>query len=158
MEVYLLRHGEAVAREEWKGAESDRPLAKQGAARLEREAARLASLSLGVQAIITSPLVRARQTAEIVARHLRIPTAVSADARLSPGFDQEKLRQVLAGRGASDILLLVGHEPDFGRTIARCIGGGRFELKTGALAKLLIVDPGSEGTLAWLIPPDVIAR
>ncbi len=55
-------------------------------------------------------------------------------------------------------LLLVGHEPDFSRTIDRCIGGGRVELKTGSLARVTMSDPAAlSGTLAWLVPALVLA-
>jgi phosphohistidine phosphatase len=159
VEIYFLRHGEAVAMDAWAGAEDDRPLAAEGVARMEREAASLSALGIAPDAIITSPLARARQTAEIVARRLRIPDSVTVDKRLAPGFRPDQLVHILKKLlDDTAVILLVGHEPDFGRTIARCIGGGRMKLTTGGLA---CVNAASRdvfsGTLAWLLPARVLA-
>lgn len=158
MDVYFLRHGEAVRKEEWNGGEAERPLSAAGAARMEREAASLASLRIAPVALLASPLLRARQTAEIVARHLRPPVAVTVDERLAPGFGPDALRRILAEHTGSKALLLVGHEPDFSATIAKCVGGGRIELKTGGLARVVLDDPAKpSGILSWLLGAEVLA-
>jgi phosphohistidine phosphatase len=157
MEIYFLRHGDAGTMGGGKGADDARPLSAEGTAAMKRVAAAIASLRLGLQLIITSPLLRARQTAEIVARRLRLLGALVSDDRLAPGFGPEGLRSILNERRTTTAVMLVGHEPDFSRTITACIGGGRVECKKGSLARVDVEDPGSlSGTLAWLVPPRVL--
>ena len=158
MELYFLRHGDAGAAAGWKGSDAERPLSREGIARMEQEASAMARLGLAVDAILTSPLVRALQTADIVARKMHMTKAVAVEERLSPGFGTEELLGILADRPSLRGLLLVGHEPDFSRVISACIGGGRVECKKGSLVRVDLEDPRSlTGTLAWLLPPRLLA-
>jgi phosphohistidine phosphatase len=158
MEIYFLRHGDAGSRESWKGSDASRPLSDEGAARMEREASTLALLRLPLDLIITSPLVRAQQTAEIVARRLNLMDALVEDERLAPGFGAAELGSIMREHRALTALMLVGHEPDFSTVIAACIGGGRVDCKKGGLARVDFQDPSSlSGLLAWLLPPRVLA-
>jgi phosphohistidine phosphatase len=158
MEIYFLRHGDAVKKSGGKGGDGERPLSTEGTALITREAGAIALLRLGLDLIMTSPLVRARQTAEIVARELRLPGALAIDERLAPGFGPNALLSILREHRANTALLLVGHEPDFSQTIAACIGGGRVECGKGGLARVDLDDPDSiRGTLAWLLPARVLA-
>ena len=158
MEVYFLRHGEAGKSSGGHGGDAARQLTEEGIARMEREAVFISALRLRLDAIMTSPLVRAHQTAEIVARELRLLDALAVDERLSPGFGPEELRGILREHRAASALMLVGHEPDFSSTISACIQGGRMECKKGGLARVDFDDPGSlTGTLVWLLPPRVMA-
>ncbi len=158
MELYFIRHGDAGSRESWPGSDAERPLSAEGAERIEREAVTLTRLGLPVTRILTSPLVRARQTAEIVARHLDRRDALDVDDRLSPGFGVEDLAGILQDHRDEASLLLVGHEPDFSRVISECIGGGEVECKKGGVARVDLRRPGSvQGALVWLLPPRVLA-
>jgi len=158
MEIYFLRHGDAGSRETWKGSDASRPLSDEGAARMEREALTLALLRLPLDRILTSPLVRARQTAEIVARRLNLLDALEEDDRLSSGFGTAELSRIVREHRGLTALMLVGHEPDFSSVISACIGGGRVECKKGCLVRVDIEDPASlEGILVWLLPPRVLA-
>jgi phosphohistidine phosphatase len=158
MELYFLRHGDAGAAEDWKGRDSERPLSREGAVRMEKEAAAIALLRPTLELILTSPLVRARQTAEIVARSLRLAELLVEEERLSPGFAAADLAGILAERGSLRGLLMVGHEPDFSRVISACTGGGRVECKKGSLVRVDMDDPSSlKGILVWLLPPRVLA-
>jgi phosphohistidine phosphatase len=158
MELYFLRHGEAGKKDEWEGEDTERPLNKEGTARMKREAAAIASLDLGLELIITSPLVRARQTADVVARELGMQKSLVIDDRLAPGFGRDALVQLLKKHAGRKSLMFVGHDPDFSETIAACIGGGRLECKKGGLARVDIDDPTAlRGTLIWLVPPRVLA-
>ena len=124
---------------------------------MEREASALALLRLPLDLIITSPLVRAQQTAEIVARRLNLMDALVEDERLAPGFGAAELGSIMREHRALTALMLVGHEPDFSTVIAACIGGGRVECKKGGLARVDFQDPSSlSGVLAWLLPPRVL--
>ena len=158
MEVYFLRHGDAGSRESWKGSDASRPLSDEGAARMEREAAAMALLQLPPDVILSSPLVRARQTAEIVARALNLAEALTIEERLSPGFGIDELGSIMREHRGAQALMLVGHEPDFSTVIAACIGGGRVDCKKGGLARVDFLDATSlKGLLVWLLPPRILA-
>jgi phosphohistidine phosphatase len=157
MTVYFLRHGEARAA--GSGGDAARALTAAGVARMEREAASMAALRFRVDRVLSSPLVRARQTAEIVARALGRGEALSVDERLSPGFGRDHLRLVLRDHHGAAALMLVGHEPDISAVIGACIGGGSVEVGKGTLARLDFERPGSlSATLAWLLPAHVLER
>jgi phosphohistidine phosphatase len=158
MDLYFLRHGDALGKDEWKGDDNARVLSEEGVARIRREAKTLAELSLGISLILSSPLIRAMKTAEIMASALGLEGSFLAEKRLSPGFDMPKLEDILADHAEVGALMLVGHEPDFSEVIAACIGGGRVECKKGGLARLDITDPPKpKGSLLWLLPPRVLA-
>jgi phosphohistidine phosphatase len=157
MEFYFLRHGEAEKSNGGQGGDDKRPLTEEGAARMERGALLIATLRLGLDLIMTSPLVRAQQTAEIVARELHLLDALAIDDRLAPGFGPEELQAILREHRSSTALMLVGHEPDFSSTIAACIEGGHIECKKGGLARVDLDNPDVlSGRLVWLLPPRVL--
>jgi phosphohistidine phosphatase len=159
MILFLLRHGLAGERETWAQGDSLRPLTSQGKKQMEQEAQTMAELGLDFDLILTSPLVRAYQTAEIVARKLNRMDRLVQDDRLAPGFNVHHLAAILRAQPKAENILLVGHEPDFSETLTAVIGGGSLVFKKGALAR---VDIGSlaplYGELVWLIPPKVLAR
>ena len=158
MEIYFLRHGDAGTAEGWKGSDAERPLSKEGTARMEKEAAAIAGLRPALDMILTSPLLRARQTAEIVAKKLRLMKALFVEERLAPGLGTSLLRQILVEHHPSRSVMLVGHEPDFSTVISACIGGGAVECKKGSLIRVDIDDvPSLRGVLVWLLPPRVLA-
>jgi phosphohistidine phosphatase SixA len=99
--------------------------------------------------IVTSPLPRAAQTAEIAADYLK--AKVRKDESLAPGFDASNLRTVVK-RHRANVLMLVGHEPDFTNVISGLTGASLKLSKAGVA--LVEVDPESEeGKLLWLFPP-----
>lgn len=154
MKLYFLRHGVAVEPEEWDGAEVDRPLSAAGEAALAGAVLLLRAAGISPEALLTSPLVRARRTAAIVAEGLGLTARVEVAPLLAPGFDTGRLTEVLKPRSGVESLLLVGHEPDLGETVGELIGGSRVEMKKGALACVVLKDPKElRGYLAWLVPP-----
>jgi phosphohistidine phosphatase len=157
MRLYFLRHGLAD-RAAWEGGDFERPLTKEGEKRMAREAETMAELGLAPSAILTSPLVRARGTAEIVARRLGLMDRLVVEERLAPGFNISQLARILKSRSDAAALLLVGHEPDFSETIGRVMGGGSVVFKKGALARVDLYDVATpRGQLVWLIPPAALA-
>jgi phosphohistidine phosphatase len=156
MKLYFLRHGLAGDRETWMGDDFDRPLTDEGKERMAREAATIAKLNLNLDVILTSPLVRAYQTAEIVAQHLNLTDRLVKDDRLSPGFGSSQLAGILKAYPEAKALMLVGHEPDFSQIIGELIGGGRITCKKGSLACVELTK-SRQGELAWMIPPFVLA-
>jgi phosphohistidine phosphatase len=158
LKLYFLRHGQAGNRQDWQGDDSKRPLTIEGKKRMQREAAAIWKLELPLDVIISSPLVRAAQTAEIVAKAKGSSARLVTDGRLAPGFGPKHLVAIVADHRGAKGLMLVGHEPDFSETISQVTGGVRLTMKKGALAYVEVEDSASlNGTLVWLIPPKVLA-
>jgi phosphohistidine phosphatase len=159
MILYFLRHGLAENRIEWKDDDSLRPLTDKGVENMNREADVIASLGLSLNIILTSPLKRAFQTAEIIARRLHKMDHLMQDERLAPGFNLEQLSKILSEVPEVDSILLVGHEPDFSETVSSLIGGGNIQFKKGGLTRVdLISSAPVQGELVWLIPPKILIR
>lgn len=158
MKCYLLRHGQAVDAGEWNGADFDRPLTGEGHERMTRAAKTLAALHLEIDAIVTSPLVRAKQTATIVAKKLKLADRLSEDTRLAGGFGMSALAEILSEHAADAAIMLVGHEPAMSRITGELIGGANVEFKPGSLACVDIPEPERlRGTLLWLVPAKMLA-
>ena len=156
MKVYFLRHGKAD-RSQWDGDDDARPLTAEGEEAMRREAEALRALGLAPDLIVTSPLARARKTAELAAEGLGLAGRVVVDDRLAPGFDVRRLEQVLAERGPAGEIMVVGHEPDFSETIAELIGGGDVVMKKGGLARVDVAAPvAGGGQLVWLLTPPLL--
>ncbi len=158
MKVYFLRHGIARERDEWKGTDAERPLTSDGVRKARSISEALAHLDLGLDAIITSPLARAKQTAEIVADGLGLKAKLTEDKRLASGFDEDRLHEMLLERADANAVMLVGHEPDLSVTIGALIGGGSIVMKKGGLALVELPDAQSRrGELQWLLTPKSLA-
>jgi phosphohistidine phosphatase len=153
MELYFLRHGEADW-PDWKKPDDERPLTKSGKREMRDVAKFLGRLKVRPDLIVTSPLPRAAQTAEIAADHLK--AKLRNDESLAPGFGMNKLRTVLK-RHRAKVLMLVGHEPDFTQTISELTGASLKLSKAGVA--LLDIDPESEeGKLLWLFPAKIAKK
>jgi phosphohistidine phosphatase len=147
MKLYLLRHGKADW-PNWNKPDDERPLTEEGKVQVASVARRLARLEIE-PAIFTSPLPRASQTADIAGKHLK--QKVRVDPLLRPGFDAGKLKKLLKDF-PGESLMVVGHEPDFTRTIFQ-LTGGQTKLSKAGVA-LVQFEPGSmKGELRWLVPP-----
>jgi phosphohistidine phosphatase len=158
MDLYFLRHGLAGHASQWKGDDWHRPLTEEGQARLRQEAATMVRLGLVPEVVLSSPLLRALETAQIVAPYLTNTPRVSVDKRLAPGFGPKQLAQILEAYAGSQSLMLVGHEPDFSQTIGHLIGGGQVVCKKGGLAWVEVPDLRAlKGELIALIPPAMLA-
>jgi len=156
MKVFFLRHGIAEDAQNWKGGDASRPLTAEGRDRMAREAKTIAKLDLGLDIILTSPLVRARETAEIVADRLNLRDKLREDSRLAEGFGAGQLAAILHDH-ADQTLMLVGHEPDMSATVGRLTGGAKIDLKKGGLACIELHDRSSmQGELLWLVTPKIL--
>jgi len=147
MKLYLLRHGKADW-PDWTQPDDERPLTPEGKKEVAAVAKLLARLEIA-PIIFTSPLPRARQTAEIAGKYLRV--AVREEPLLRPGFDAARLRKMLKNFSGKS-LMVVGHEPDFTRTIFQLTGGRTKLSKTGVALVELEAD-SIKGELRWLVPP-----
>src|SRR5438046_6000259 len=148
MKLYFLRHGEADW-PNWNKSDDERPLTKRGKKEMREVAKFLDRLKARPDLIVTSPLPRAAQTAEIAADYLK--AKLRRDELLAPGFGMTNLRTVLK-RHRAKVLMLVGHEPDFTNIISELTGASLKLSKAGVA--LVDLDPESEeGKLLWLFPP-----
>jgi len=165
MELFLLRHGPAVERGT-RGFEDDfaRPLTAKGRRQLRHTAAALKRVERRFDLILSSPLVRAKQTAEIVAAALKLKKRVTYANALAPGgVASILLRQLGRVKPAPKRILLVGHEPDLSRLISVLVTGGprlQLDLKKGGLCKLEAetLRAGPCATLVWLLTPKQLKR
>ena len=107
--------------------------------------------------ILTSPLVRAVQTAEILSETLKYDGEVVLDPRLSPGFDVAMMNDVLAGYPSEREIAFVGHEPDLGDILTRLLSLPQaYAMHKGAVAALDLPVPGGplRAGFAWLLTGD----
>ena len=109
----------------------------------------LRDLKIRPARILSSPLPRAWQTAEIAAEHLELELREEGD--LGQGFNVAKLRKIISRQSGED-LMLVGHEPDFS-AIIRALTGGEAKLAKGGLACIDLAEGAKRGRLIWLLPP-----
>ena len=160
MNLYILRHGIAVE-PGTPGFEndSDRPLVPKGERRLRKAAAAMRKMEVSFDLILSSPFVRAKQTAEIVADGLKLKKRLQfSDALVSGGSAKALIRQLSELEPAPESVLLVGHEPDLSRLISLLVAGDEFaavEMKKGGLCKLETAElqPDQCARLAWLLTP-----
>jgi len=151
MKIYFLRHGEADW-PEWDRPDDERPLTRKGKKQMRKVAAFLAEVKVAPALILTSPLPRAAQTAQIAAGELGLEA--QEEPSLAPGFDTEKLRALVVAHAGQNIML-VGHEPDFSGAIAT-LTGGAVKLSKAGVALVEMAETGLQGQLIWLIPPKIV--
>jgi phosphohistidine phosphatase len=159
MRLYIVRHAWAGERNVVKYPDdAARPLTDDGRKRFGRMVKRLAEAGWQPSLLATSPLVRCRQTADLIAAHVEgAPKIAELDA-LAPGSDLEQL--VRWSQGKDDGLAWVGHAPDVGLLAARLIGGGSgaIDFAKGAVASIKFEDGLAigEGQLEWLVTAKVL--
>jgi phosphohistidine phosphatase len=166
MNLYLMRHGIAVTADQ-PGVESDgeRPLTPKGIKRMRRAARGLRRLGVSFDAILTSPLVRARQTADIVATALGLEAHLEEIPELAPESSVERLISSLTPFEKREHLLLVGHNPLLPDAAAVLIAGKKqnsfqIDLKKGGVCCIEIdgLPPDTPGTLHWFLTPKQLRR
>ncbi|HUF23308.1 MAG TPA: phosphohistidine phosphatase SixA [Vicinamibacterales bacterium] len=159
MELYLVRHGIAAERgTEWPD-DSTRPLTPKGIARMGKVTAGLEALGVGLDLILTSPLVRARQTADLLHQGLGGATPLEETALLAPGGKPADLVDHLRSRKKSDRIALVGHEPDLGQLAAFLIGArAPLVFKKGGICRIDFEKspPVPPGQLVWFALPRML--
>ena len=161
MNLYLLRHGIAVARAESNPAkDSERPITAKGKQRLWESTKAMEALELNFKVILSSPYLRAMQTAEIVAEAFTLRKKLIFTDKLAPGGNPKALiEQINALKPAAKNILLVGHEPSFSTVIEEAMGGGSIILRKGGVARLDLDELSPpRGRLAWLDSPSLFTR
>lgn len=158
MLIYIVRHAIAVPRELHVGLDdAARELTEKGVERMHQIVRGLDGINVVLDEIWTSPLIRARQTADILAgaRHFR--GSVRPVAALAPGGDPTQIVRELATVSPQAAIALVGHEPDLGELAALLLTGRSqsfLEFKKGGVACIeLESNAPPRGTLRWLMTP-----
>src|SRR5438046_7073423 len=153
MQLYFLRHGEA----DWPGwtkPDDQRPLTDFGKKEVRQVARFLNRLKVKTDLVVTSPLPRASQTAEVAAEQLK--TKLRQDEALEPGFGISELRNVLK-RHRSKVLMLVGHEPDFS-TVISALTGASLKLSKAGVALVDIGLEAEKGRLRCVVPTNFAGK
>jgi phosphohistidine phosphatase len=161
IDLFILRHGEAGNPMTVVERDSDRPLTPEGRAEMQKVAKSLKTVGLQADRIFTSPLRRARETAEIAAKVLKIPTLEEWD-ELKPDGSKAELYRKLARLEQKSRPILVGHEPYLTSMIGEIIGNtsAKVVLKKGGVGKVRITSfaPRISGELRWLLTPKIITK
>lgn len=157
--LYVVRH--AVAEDECPGGmDSERRLTPKGRKRFARTVERLVGRGLEIDLIATSPLVRCRETAEILAAGVGGAARLEVVPALAPGSDWHALVEWTVQQDAARVAW-VGHAPCVGRLVAVSIGDGSaaVQMSKGAIAAISLDDgPGQPGELDWLVTPELLGR
>jgi len=155
VQILFLRHADAGDPLAWTGPDEDRPLSQKGERQAERAARHLESIGAIPDVILSSPRLRAFQTAEAVAQRLGQEVVISDP--LGSSFDVASLGAILEDAGGPSRPLLVGHDPDFSMAVSDLVGAS-ITVRKGALVRVDAALPLADGRgeLRWLIPPDAL--
>ncbi|MCI0698419.1 phosphohistidine phosphatase SixA [candidate division KSB1 bacterium] len=158
MEIYIIRHAIAAEREEWTGSDDKRPLTEKGKKKMEQIAHGLAAMEIDFTHIISSPLVRAQQTAEILQKILKFDHLDETDL-LVPAADPAAMIPFLNKLPDNAEVALVGHEPHLSELLCYLLTGQHKNFATfkkGGVAMLESYAPLRPGnlTLRWLMEPN----
>lgn len=161
-ELYIVRHGIAVERGTPGIPDDERPLTDKGERRMREVGDALAALDLPIDRIATSPLPRARRTAEILADRLKMAAGVEIAATLRAQSTARDIADWLALQPEAP-LMIVGHNPALDELLSLLLLGDPtalpFEFKKGAVAALRRPSlPGERHALRWIAPPGLLRK
>jgi phosphohistidine phosphatase len=158
-ELYLIRHGLADERGDGWPDDAKRPLTEDGIAQLRKAARGLARTGVTFDVIVTSPLVRTRQTAELFAAAFDPRPPIVATESLAPAGTPHAVLTDLAKQARRKRIALVGHEPSIGELAARLSGARHpLEFKKGAVCRIDVdaLPPRGAGSLRWFLTPRIM--
>ena len=165
MNLFLLRHAIAVEPgSPGAGSDAERPLSPEGKKKMKNIARGMKALELSFDLVMSSPFVRARETAEIVVREFGIAPLLEFTPHLAVGGDPSELLAEIAARGGDlNDVLLVGHEPQLSKLISQLLSGNSglsMTMKKGGLCKLDVarLRYARSASLEWLLTPSQLAR
>jgi phosphohistidine phosphatase len=157
MNIYLIRHGDAEKSSIGK-RDYDRELTASGRIKLKSAVLSWKNLIKGFDSIVVSPLVRAVQTANIIAELYGITDKILIDKKLSAGSRTESIIEIANSLNCEQIAF-VGHQPDLSEILSDLISpkGAYIDFKKGAIAKVSFGSKAdvARGTLEFLIPASV---
>jgi phosphohistidine phosphatase len=154
--IYLVRHGLAAEQGPEFPHDDERPLTSEGIERLREQVLGLRELQVRLDRVLTSPLVRAVQTAKIVAAGISCTAPLLTVDALRPGGRYDALMAALGRLGDDRSVALVGHMPSIGEIAARLIGAKEpLPFKKGATCCIETdgLPPTRAGQLRWFVPP-----
>lgn len=159
-ELYLVRHGKAEERGVAWPDDAKRPLTDDGTERMRRAARGLVRLGVTVDVVLTSPYVRARQTAELIASAFASRPPIVASDSLTPNGSFPALLEELDKQSKRGQVAIVGHQPDLGEIAAR-LGGLRqaLDFKKGAICRIDVktIPPAGAGIIRWFMTAAMLA-
>lgn len=157
--IYLVRHAIAEERGSAWPDDTKRPLTHRGMARMREAVSGLDAAGIEIDLVLTSPLVRARQTAEILARGLTSVPTVEVTNALLPGQPPARMVDGLSAHARSRSIALVGHEPGLGELAAWLIGAREpLPFKKGGVCRIDVpsLPPVPPGQLIWFAQPKML--
>ena len=157
MIVYFLRHASAGQHKLNPQKDEKRPLDADGIEQCGQIGRALAALDVHVDAVISSPLKRATQTASLVGNEIAFEGKLAIDDALRPEADFQKFRELLGRYTKAEAIMVVGHNPSLSEFLSLLISGRSsesvVELKKGAVAR---VEAGKISTLHWCLTPKLV--
>lgn len=161
-ELYLVRHAIAAERGPNYPDDRERPLTSDGITRFKHAVEGLKDFDVKLDLVLTSPLARASQTADLLVAGIGGKPRLEVLAALAPGGRMTQVLEAIArfSKRAHHIAL-VGHEPDLGELAARLLRArGTIEFKKGGVCCLELdgAMPNGPGTLRWLLPPRALRK
>jgi len=159
MDIYFLRHANAGEPKLSPAKDEKRPLDKLGIEQSHDVGRALAALDVTVDAVLSSPLKRAMQTASVVANEIGHEEKVIGDAALKPGGTYEQFQELVGRYSRKEAILVVGHNPNLTEFLNKVVSGGApltaLELKKGSIAK--VEKTGRKpAVLRWFMTPKVV--
>jgi len=162
MDLFILRHGDAGRRSATIKDDSKRPLTMEGKNEIEDITRGLLVLGVELDYIFTSPLLRSKQTAEIVFNNVECKNQMIELDELKPEGNKLQLYKKLSTLKQDSAILVVGHEPYLSELVSEAISGGgsRINLKKAGLIRIrtTAVLPKIHGELRWLLTPKHLKR
>jgi len=158
MNLYFMRHGIAVPRDAHEiHTDRERPLSPKGLKKMRRAAEGLLTLKLSFDRILTSPLLRAQQTAQVVAEVFNTEDRIEEIPELAPESSIQKLLSSLAAYRESKRLLFVGHQPLLGEIASFLLSGEKgleMDFKKGGICCIEVDSlPPKKALFRWLLTP-----
>lgn len=159
--LYLIRHAIAHERGPKWPDDTQRPLTKDGVAKMRRAAEGLRAFDVHFDVLLSSPLVRARQTADIVAAAFKRAPKIVEAPDLAPDRGPDAVAKMLGAHKSHDEVGLVGHEPDLGALAAWLIGADHpIPFKKGGVARIDVKGAIAKGggQLIWMATPSLLRK
>lgn len=158
-EIYLIRHAVAEERSDAWPDDTKRPLTDNGISRMRKGARGLVRMGVTIDVILSSPLVRTRQTAELIAAAFDARPPIVTVESLQPGGSYQSVLNDLEKQSRRSRIGLVGHEPDIGHLAAQFIGSRQpIPFKKGAICRIDLetLPPSGHGTLRWFMTTKIL--